>query len=168
MRINLGSGNYTLPGYVNVDQENNWCKSKPEVYADISKPLPFPDESADEICAFHVLEHFYRYEVDQILENWIRVLKPGGKLILELPCLDKILDIFRYVSEQGLELPENLTLWGLYGDPKYGDPAMVHKWCYSESELTQLLELQGLIVEVKKAQTHQPVRDMRLECTKRS
>lgn len=166
MKLNLGSGNRTLPGFVNVDLPDNWCKSKPEVVHDITQPLPFEDGSADEIHAYHVFEHFYRYDADAILMDWGRVLKPGGKMVLELPCLDKIISIFNHVSDHGLELPENLTLWGLYGDPKYSNPAMVHRWCYSISELRSMMELNRLTVTVAEPQTHQPVRDMRLEGVK--
>lgn len=166
MKLNLGCGNYRMEGFVNVDLEDNWCKNKPDVSHDISTPLPFEDESADEIHAYHVFEHFFRYDSDAILMDWVRVLKPGGKLVLELPCLDKIINIFQHVIKTGQELPENLTLWGLYGDPKYANPVMVHKWCYSMSELASMMELNGLSVRSETPTTHQPIRDMRLEGTK--
>lgn len=163
MKLNLGSGNRTLAGFTNVDLPDNWCKSKPEVIHDITQPLPFENESADEIHAYHVFEHLFRYEADAILMDWCRVLKPGGLMVLELPCLDKIIGIFNHCIDTGRELPENLTLWGLYGDPKYANPAMVHRWCYSKGELTDMMTLNGLTVESTMPQTHQPVRDMRLE-----
>lgn len=166
MKLNLGSGNRQErgEGWVNVDLPDNWCKSKPQVIADVSKPLPFDDASAECVQAIHVFEHIHRYDADAVLMDWVRVLKPGGTLVLELPCLDKILGIFGHCIDKGLELPENLTLWGLYGDPKYADPAMVHKWCYSRSELTTMLELNGLTVDnMKMPLFHQPMRDMRLE-----
>ena len=166
MRLNLGSGYKPLEGFVNVDLLDNWCNTPPDVVHDITQPLPFDDESADEVHAYHVFEHFYRYEADAILMDWVRVLKPGGKLVLELPCLDKIVSIFHHCIKTQQELPENLTLWGLYGDPKYANPAMVHRWCYSMTELRDMMELNGLKVEILPAQTHQPVRDMRLEGVK--
>lgn len=163
MKLNLGCGNRHLEGFVNVDMADNWCSKPPDVSTDISKPLPFDDGVADEIHAYHVFEHFYRYDADAILIDWVRVLKPGGLLVLELPCLDKILGIFQHCIKSRLELPEHLTLWGLYGDPKYANPAMVHRWAYSISELSTMLELNGLKVRSTEPQTHQPIRDMRLE-----
>lgn len=163
MKLNLGCGNRHMEGFVNVDMADNWCRKQPDVVADVSKPLPFEDGAVDEVHAYHVFEHFYRYEADAILMDWVRVLKPGGLLVLELPCLDKILNIFQHCIQNQLELPEHLTLWGLYGDPKYGEPAMVHRWAYSIGELGDMMKLNGLTVESKTPQTHQPLRDMRLE-----
>lgn len=166
MKLNLGSGNRQErgEGWINVDLPDNWCKSKPQVVHDITQRLPFDDESADVVQGIHVFEHIFRYDADAVLMDWVRVLKPGGLLILELPCLDKIIGIFSHCIETGMELPENLTLWGLYGDPKYANPAMVHRWCYSRSELSDMMKLNGLTVDATKTpQTHQPVRDMRLE-----
>jgi len=171
IRLNLGCGNKPLAGFVNVDMPGNYAGTKPEVFADISKPLPFEDASADEIHSFHCFEHFYRYEADAILTDWVRVLKPGGKLVLELPCMDKIIELFNAFIRAGKPIPTNLTLWGLYGDPSYAVPEMVHRWCYSQHELTTMMEANGLTVSSEKPQTHQPVRDMRLEgvkCTARS
>lgn len=163
MRLNLGCGHRHMEGFVNVDLADNWASKQPDVIADISKRLPFDDASADEVHAYHVLEHFYRYESDAILMDWVRVLKPGGLLVLELPCLDKIISIFQHCMKNQIELPEHMTLWGLYGDPHYCVPEMVHKWCYSMTELTAMMELNGLSVRSEKPQTHQPLRDMRLE-----
>ncbi len=162
VRLNLGCGYRLLPGFTNVDLAGNWCKTPPDVVADVFKPLPFNDGVADEIHAYHVAEHAYRYEIDAILTDWVRVLKPGGTLVLELPCLDKIISIFNACIQAGQPIKESLTMWGLYGDPKWENPAMCHRWCYSVSELTKMMELHGLRVTSEKPQTHVAIRDMRL------
>jgi hypothetical protein len=162
IRLNLGCGHIHMPGFINVDMPSNYASKKPDLEHDLTQPLPFADGTVAEINAIHIFEHFYRYESDQVLMDWCRVLKPGGKMVLELPCLEKILDIFRYCSEKGVVLPENLTLWGLFGDPHHCDPGMCHRWCYSSSELTKMMELNGLTVFQETPLTHQPVRDMRL------
>jgi predicted SAM-dependent methyltransferase len=148
---------------VNVDLPDNWAKSKPEVIADISKPLPFDDESADEIHAYHVLEHFYRYQVEAIIDDWVRVLKPNGLMVLEMPCLDSVLQIFSHYIKEKQPINERYTMWALYGDPGYKVEAMVHKWCYSMAELEHLMQSAGLKVEFLQPQTHVAVRDMRAE-----
>lgn len=162
IKLNLGCGARHLAGFCNVDLPNNWCTTKPDMEADIRK-LELPSNYADEIHAYHVFEHFYRYEADEILADWIRILKPGGKLVLELPCLDKILALFDHYYQSGKELNYQMTMWGLYGDPGYENPAMVHRWCYAEAELTDMMQRFGLLVTTHTPQTHQPIRDMRLE-----
>jgi len=165
VKLNLGCGNRHLAGFINVDMADNWCNKMPDVVCDVRK-LELANEYADEIHAYHVFEHFYRYEADDVLDDWIRVLKPGGLLVLELPCLDKILALFDYFKVTQKPVQDNVTLFGLYGDPKYHSPDMCHRWCYSVGELTQMLEGRGLTVTEGEPQTHQPVRDMRLEAIK--
>lgn len=161
MKLNLCSGRKRLKGFVNVD-----FAPPADVIHDLTKPLPYGNAVADEIVCLHGFEHFYRYEADAILADWVRVLKPGGSMALELPCLDKIIAIFNCAIEAGQELPEHLTMWGLYGDPNHENPAMVHKWCYSKGELSDMMRLHGLLVKETEPQTHQPLRDMRIEGVK--
>lgn len=151
MRLHLGCGRKKWPGYVNCDLANS------DVNCDI-RNLPFDDDMADEVVAIHVVEHFFITEIGRVLTEWVRVLKPGGLLILELPCWDKVVQHIKNGS------PENFTRWPLYGDPathKDGVPAL-HKWCYSLDEFRSLLEWVGLKnIEEQTPKFHQPTRDMR-------
>jgi len=167
MNLHLGCGNRHLSGFINVDRKDDWHTKPPDVEADIFSRLPFDDGSAEMIVAIHVFEHAYRYDAETIMADWVRVLKPGGLMILELPCLDKIIAIFNQAIEKKAALPVNMTMWGLYGDPSYKSPAMVHRWCYSVAELTDMMEDAGLEVSLHKATTHQPIRDMRLQGKKK-
>lgn len=45
--------------------------------------LPFPDESQDAVYSSHVLEHIPYWE--QALQEWFRVLKVGGFMIIVVP-----------------------------------------------------------------------------------
>ena len=151
MRLHLGCGKRHLDGWLNIDLFGS------DHDCDIRK-LPFDDESAEEIMAIHVCEHFYVTEILSVLKEWRRVLKPGGKMVLELPCLDKVLIHFANGS------PENFTLWPLYGDPnthKDGEPAL-HKWSWSKSQFKALLKAVGFDeITEETPHYHQPSRDMR-------
>lgn len=163
VRLNLGCGAKIWPGFINVDLDQNWSGLSPDVIADVTGPLPFPDGHADEVHAYHVLEHLPRWAVEDCLREWQRVLKPGGALVLELPCLDKILGIFQQHISDGTPAPMQLTLYGLFGDPGYRDEAMLHRWCYSKHELRKLMGQVGLVSVVEELpRTHRPERDMRL------
>lgn len=167
VRLNLGCGARIWPGFVNIDLANNWTSIQPDVVADVTGRLPFPDDYADEVHAYHLFEHIFRWKSEEVLQEWIRVLKPGGQLILEMPCLDKVLDIFAHFSEARKPAPIQLTMWGLFGDPRYKNEAMTHRWCYSAAELRDLLEHAGQQdIREETPKTHQPIRDMRMVSTK--
>ena len=89
VRLNLGCGPKLMDGFVNVDLGGNWSGINPDVEADISKPLPFPDNHADEIHAYEVLEHCgtqgdYKFFFAQWSDFW-RVLKPAGVFFGTVP-----------------------------------------------------------------------------------
>lgn len=85
VRLNLGAGNVHLSGFTPIDR-----KTGGEVY-----PLPYPDNSVEEIVASHVLEHFSHRDVLAVLSDWVRVLKPGGKIRLAVPDFDKLTLLYR-------------------------------------------------------------------------
>jgi len=160
IKLHLGCGEKRLPGFINIDLASNHWEVQPDISCDIRK-LPFEDGYADEVHAYHVLEHFYRWEVDAVLAEWYRVLAPGGALVLELPCWDKIRGL--------LSNPENdvSILLGLYGTQKHKSPEMVHKWCYAIQELGMLLQQTGFLeIFIAEPRFHRPPRDMRFEAWK--
>jgi len=75
VRLNLGGGDVQIPGFVNIDR-----KTGGEVY-----PLAYADGSVDEIRASHVLEHFSHLKVVDVLKDWVRALKPGGRMRVAVP-----------------------------------------------------------------------------------
>jgi ubiquinone/menaquinone biosynthesis C-methylase UbiE len=159
---NLGCGNKKWDGWINVDLHSDIS----DIKCDLRK-LEIASDSADAVAAIHVLEHFYEWEVADLLTEWKRVLKPGGKMILELPCMDKV---FAYVSNCVINkepLQPFMTLLALYGDPKHKSEAMCHKWGWFQNPLRNMLESVGM-TEIKFCEPnyHFPFRDMRVECLK--
>lgn len=54
-----------------------------------AKKLPFKNESFDSIIAAEIIEHLYSPKI--FIEEWLRVLQPGGTLIMETPFNEKII-----------------------------------------------------------------------------
>jgi hypothetical protein len=147
VRLNLGCGDKILSGYVNVDVVASRAGKSPDVICDLHQLTPFEDNHADEILAVHVIEHFWRWEVEDILREWIRVLKPGGRMVLECPNLAAACEAF-LANPDAASRPDaaaQRTMWVFYGDPRWQDPLMVHRWGYTPSSLAKLMEQCGLV-----------------------
>ena len=145
VKLNLGCGDKILEGYINIDTASERKEKKPDIIADIRDLKKIKTAIADEILAVHVIEHFYYWEVIPLLTSWKRILKPGGKIILECPNL-------LYACKMLLENPDKaslpdrngqMSMWPLYGDPSWKDPLMCHKWAYTPKSLISVLTQSG-------------------------
>ena len=81
-KLNLGCGGNILAGWENHDAD-----------LDISKPLPYEDNSIDFIFAEHVCEHLTTPDVVRFFMESYRVLKTGGTLRIAVPSASKIYDL---------------------------------------------------------------------------
>lgn len=168
MKLNLGCGDKILEGYVNVDAAPTRAGAKPDIVADITRLSEhFQLSSIDEILSVHVIEHFYFWEVHELLKSWKNLLKPGGLLILETPnLLSACVEILR---DHRAALPGQLGqrgMWPLYGDPSWKDPLMCHKWLYTPQTLASVLHEVGF-VDIKQMPAQfklREPRDMRITC----
>lgn len=170
VKLNLGCGDKILPGYVNVDVVEARSGMRPDVVCDLHDLAPFADGTADEILSVHVVEHFWRWEIRDVLREWMRVLKPGGRMIVECPNIQSACQTF-------LENPAQFsredrdgqrTMWVFYGDPAWKDPLMIHRWGYTPDSLKELLTEVGL-AEVRQEPAQfklREPRDMRIAGTK--
>jgi len=147
VRLNLGCGDKILPGYVNVDVAASRAGKTPDVLCDLHDLTPFETASVDEVLAVHVVEHFWRWEVVDVLKEWARVLKPGGRMVLECPNLLSACEEFlRNPSAGAGPGPEGQrTMWVFYGDPAWQDPLMCHRWNYTPQSLAQIMAEAGLV-----------------------
>lgn len=146
-KLNLGCGDKILPGYVNVDVAESRRGLRPDVLCDLRKLTSFEDNTADEILSVHVVEHFWRWEVVDILKEWTRVLKPGGTMFLECPnllsaCYELLQnpDVNAGPGQEGQR-----SMWVFYGDPSWKDPLMIHRWGYTPRSLAQVMHEAGLV-----------------------
>jgi len=145
LRLNLGCGNDIMPGWVNIDAYNDQA----DVKANIEK-LPYGNDTVDEILASHVIEHFHFMAGFDVLLEWKRVLKPGGKLIVETPdflasCKDFV------AADEGWRV----QLYGQFFATPW-IPGQTHYFLYTETQLRGTLDQCGYkdIVRVQAESTY--------------
>jgi predicted SAM-dependent methyltransferase len=81
-KLNLGCGGNILDGWENHDMD-----------LDITKPLPYEDNSIDFIFIEHCVEHTTTPDAVRFFAEALRVLKPDGTLRVAVPSADKIYDL---------------------------------------------------------------------------
>jgi predicted SAM-dependent methyltransferase len=81
LKLQFGCGPHIKEGWVNID-----LRSGADIRLDLSKPLPFPNDSTDIIYSEHFLEHIdYPQATMALLAECWRVLKPGGVFSVGVP-----------------------------------------------------------------------------------
>ena len=102
LRLNIGSGDKPLEGWDNIDRADGR-----EAY-----PLDVADGTVDEIRASHVLEHFGHKDTGSVLADWWRALRPGGRIRIAVPDMDRIVDAYT----QGKDWPITEYVMGGHQD----------------------------------------------------
>jgi len=136
LKLHLGCGKRYLPGFVHIDRAD-FPHIDFRCGAD-SLPM-FESGAAELIYASHMLEYFDRFEARRVLEEWKRVLSPGGLLRLAVPDFEALAEI--YFQNKKLDA----ILGPLYGRMEIAGTATViyHKTVYDFESLRHLLEEAG-------------------------
>ena len=146
-KMNLGCGEIYRNGYTNVDLHS----PKADVQASATD-LPFETASYDLVETHHLIEHLEKGEAETALEEWKRVLAPGGLLFLSCPDI-------AFVTAALWKAPEYVTMWDSYMCVLYGkdETGMHHKYGYCRESLRELLQRKGFEdVLIKTAVGHRP------------
>ncbi|MHA1860170.1 MAG: ChaB family protein, partial [Candidatus Asgardarchaeia archaeon] len=112
VKIDLGCDGRKPDGYIGVDKV---LYDDVDILWDCENGLPFPDNYADEIRAWHFLEHIE--DQDMIMKEIHRVLKPEGVLVFEVPS----------TKGEGAFVPGHKSYWNkttflFYTDPSIREP----------------------------------------------
>ncbi len=82
--LHIGCGGKYLPGFVNIDANP---RLRLDMWLDVRNGLPFRDNSVDSIYSTHMMEHFYPDELQHVLRECHRVLRPEGGMRIIVPSL---------------------------------------------------------------------------------
>ncbi len=87
---NIGSGKWRHPIWTNVDYSSEYYgydESLIDLEWDIAslRPVPIADETAELVYSSHTVEHLLDGQVDFLLGEIARILKPGGVLRITTP-----------------------------------------------------------------------------------
>ena len=157
--LEIGSGSERIPGYETL----NILPGKDVDYVlDCSKKLPFRKQTFELIYASHVLEHVPWYMVQQTLNEWVRILKRGGRLEVWVPDGVKVCKAFvdaelyqdNYIHRDGwykFNPEKDPCVWAAgriytYGDGR-GSPKSPnwHRSLFSVRYLKLVMERAGLV-----------------------
>ena len=142
--LNIGAGPIRLENFGDIECENSdfadtesakgWKLDK---LRDFTKPMnDLENDSIDYIVAWHILEHMgFPTERNEIIAEWKRVLKPGGKIFLACPDLSKIAR--HIIDRDGPWADWFICMVNVYG-PYNGFIGDVHRWGYNEEEVGKL------------------------------
>ena len=151
IRLHLGCGPNVFDGYINVEGDyilnHKGGPKEGVVIHNITEAYPLPDDSVDEILSVHVIEHIMPNDIPAMFAEWKRILKPTGFVAVEWPDLLKMCQYIVYHpdslwSDDKKVLKQSVA--GIFGNiARYKDPAMLHKWGYSEESMIKLFEKHG-------------------------
>jgi len=92
MKLHLGCGKRYIPGFTHIDLVEYPHIDYKNSIDDLSI---FEDNSIDLIYNCHVLEHFHKKKIPEVLNEWYRVLKPKGILRISVPDFQQLIKVYK-------------------------------------------------------------------------
>ncbi len=133
-KLDIGIGFAPAIGYIHADIQ---ASDEVEIVADAGK-IPVPDETFIEVRNAHLIEHFERGKVPDLIKEWVRILKVDG--VLRVLCPD-VAKVARQFVNKEIDLKQYL-LWTYGGQLDKFD---FHYWGYTPETLKRLFEDAGLV-----------------------
>jgi predicted SAM-dependent methyltransferase len=166
VKLHLGCGGERWRDFVNVDlysfDENQKDSSRSgcvaDVFADI-RDLRLEDNSVEEIFTSHTLEHFVKWEAIEMIADWHRILRNGGRLVVEMPDFVRCVAWLFHPLSHRRQLARNQFYGNQWDRLEYE----THRYVWSAREFRKALIEAGFSkVEIThQTQTHYSGRDMR-------
>jgi predicted SAM-dependent methyltransferase len=171
IKLHLGCGGVRWKDFINVDlhpakagekdSSRNGCVA--DAFADM-RSLGLDCGTVDEIFTSHTIDHFTRWEALTMFHEWFGMLKPGGRIVIEVADFWRCVLWLFHPSKR----KRHLGRTQFYGNQWDGIDYETHRYLWSASELRRELEIVGFrSVQVShRTETHYPGRDMRVTAIK--
>jgi protein O-GlcNAc transferase len=119
---------------------------RPDIVDDITDMRSVPSESVDALWSSHNVEHVYAYLVPRMFAEFLRVLRPGGELLVTTPDLQRAAERIAtgrledplYDSDAGPVTPLDMV-YGHGEEIARGFGEMAHRTGYTARTLTRKL-----------------------------
>ena len=135
--FNLGCGTKPFENYTGFDLRP---RIDNVIYHDVRDFSFLPDGCVEAIVAYDLFEHIKPLEADRVMAEWVRILKPGGQMILKMPDL-KFQAVLYLKGEWNAEKFSKQILGSWDGHKPIG-----HKVAYDIDSITRILNRHGMRV----------------------
>lgn len=165
VKFNMGCGTEIIPGYFNVDKYSKFADIQEDVLT-----ANIPENCADEIRSFHMIEHLPKWSVNQLLSNWHNILKTGGKLVLEMPDLEKLCKAY-LDNEEDRDIITLCIYGSMYNclspETEKNGTSSTHLYGYNPAQMIEILNKIGFTkIEEKDVEGEHPGHNFRIEAIK--
>lgn len=132
---------------------------EPDIVASITDMSPVAEGSVDALYSHHNIEHVYAHEVELVMREFFRVLRPGGEVLIGTPDLQNVartiasgrLEDTLYRSGAG-PISALDVVYGLRSDVAGGREYMAHRTGFTRGTLARKLGAAGFVdIEVTRA-----------------
>jgi len=143
VKFNIGCGEVHKDGFVNID-----LNTKADFRCDGRDLRPAIEKygQADVIESDHMLEHINRTAVTVTVRNWLKALKPGGKLTFRVPDAAAAMRDFLEADKNGTPRAEyDFKEAVVFGAQRY--PGDAHLSAITENKMKKIIRSCGTQIE---------------------
>ena len=142
--LELGAGSTVRDGWITIDTVES-C----DIIWDLRNGIPFPDKSVSLLYSSHFFEHLSFKEGQRFLDEFLRVMRPGGKFSICVP--NARIYIKAYLRNADLDT----NTFSIY-KPAYNETTRIdyvnytaymddnHKYMFDEENLIYILKSKGM------------------------